>query len=79
MSQATRKLAEIWEVNGDYHLRVNVDIPTLRLLGARSPQEADSMARFEVVEVMRHLLALMDDDQAVEVRGDDPFLPPDDD
>jgi len=70
-----RKLAELWEVDGDYHVRVIVGAFQRQALGAVDPSQAEEMAQFEMIEVLRKIVADFDADQ-VEVRSDDRLPPP---
>jgi hypothetical protein len=57
-----RKLAEVWETDGDYHLRIEVGA-FQRELGAQDPVTAENVATFEVIEVLRKIVAEADADR----------------
>jgi hypothetical protein len=54
-----RKLAELWEIDGDYHIRIEVGA-FQRELGANSRDKAEEIASFEVIEVLRKIVAESD-------------------
>ena len=70
-----RKLCEILEVDGDYHLRIEVGA-FQRGLGATSRAKAEEIASFEVIEVLRKLVADSDASNIQTIVGDDTSLPP---
>jgi hypothetical protein len=72
-STKPRKLAELWEVGGDYQIRVIVGA-FQRELGATDPSQAEEMAQFEMIEVLRKIVADFDADE-IQVRSDN-VLPP---
>jgi hypothetical protein len=55
---ARRKLAEVWDENGDYHLRVEVGAFQRQFTG--DPRTAEDIASFEVIEVLRKIVAEAD-------------------
>ena len=58
---ARRKLAEIWDDNGAYHLRVEVGAFQRQFTG--DPRTMEEIASYEVIEVLRKLVALADAQQ----------------
>ena len=59
-----RKLAELWEIDGDYHIRIEVGA-FQRELGADSRDKAEEIASFEVIEVLRKIVG---DSDAANIR-----------
>lgn len=57
-----RKLAEIWDVDGGYHLRVEVGA-FQRQLGATDRRTAAEVAEYEAIEVLRKMVADYDSGQ----------------
>jgi hypothetical protein len=68
-----RKLAELWEVDGGYHLRVVVGAfqPSL----TDDPAAAEQYASYEAIEVLRKIVADSDANR-VEYRADSELPPP---
>ena len=63
-----RKLAELWEIDGDYHIRVEVGA-FQRSLGASSKAQAEEIASFEVIEVLRKIVTDSDAGQIRQVQS----------
>jgi hypothetical protein len=57
-----RKLAELWDIDGDYHLRVEVGA-FQRTLGIADPRQAEDAASYEVIEVLRKIVRLADENR----------------
>ena len=68
-----RKLAEIWEVDDGYHLRVEVGAFQRRFTADAA--KAEEFASYEVIEILRKILR-EHDANALEYRSDDTLPPP---
>lgn len=72
MAEAPRKLAELWLVGNDYQIRVMVGEFQRHL--TPDPAQGQDLATYEVVEVLRKLVADFDANE-VQIATDD-RLPP---
>jgi len=61
-----RKLAELWEIDGDYHIRVEVGA-FQRSLGVTSKYQAEEIASYEVIEVLRKIVQESDAGQIQQI------------
>lgn len=73
MAQAPRKLAELWLVGKDYQIRVMVGAFQRHL--TPDPSQAEDLATYEVVEVLRKIVADFDSSE-VQIASDDRLPPP---
>lgn len=73
MTDKPRKLAELWEVGGDYQIRIMVGEFQRHL--TPDAAEGEDIATYEVVEVLRKIVVDFDADR-VQVTSDDRLPPP---
>jgi hypothetical protein len=73
MTSKPRKLAELWEVDGDYQIRVMVGAFQRHL--TPDPAQGEDLATYEVVEVLRKIVADFDANR-VQIASDDRLPPP---
>lgn len=72
-SDKPRKLAELWDVGGDYQIRVMVGAFQRSL--TPDAAQGEDLATYEVIEVLRKIVGDFDAGEA-QVASDDRLLPP---